>query len=30
LLERLEDLELNAVADARHDDPVIKVTVDDL
>lgn len=30
LLDRLEDLELNAVADARHDDPVIKVNLDDL
>lgn len=30
LLERLDDLELNAVADARQDDPVIKVTLDDL
>jgi antitoxin StbD len=30
LLERLEDLELNAIADARSSDPVIKVELDDL
>lgn len=30
LLERLEDLELNAIADARRGDPVVKVTLDDL
>ena len=30
LLERLEDAELNAVADARRDQAVIKITLDDL
>ncbi|CAA7626771.1 type II toxin-antitoxin system Phd/YefM family antitoxin [Magnetospirillum sp. SS-4] len=30
LMERLEDLELNALADARRDQPVIKVTLDEL
>jgi antitoxin StbD len=30
LLDRLEDLELNALADARKDQPVIKVSLDDL
>ncbi len=30
LLERLDDLELNAVADARRDQPVIKADLDDL
>ena len=30
MLERLEDLELNAIADARANDPVIKVTLDEL
>jgi antitoxin StbD len=30
MLERLEDLELNAIADARANDPVIKVKLDDL
>ncbi len=30
LMERLEDLELNAIADARKDDPVVKVSLDDL
>ena len=30
LMERLEDAELNAIADARRDQPVIKVTLDDL
>lgn len=30
LMEKLEDLELNAIADARKDQPVIKVKLDDL
>jgi antitoxin StbD len=30
LLDRLEDLELNAIADARADEPVIRVTLDGL
>lgn len=30
MLERLEDIELNAIADSRVDEPVIKVTLDDL
>ena len=30
LMEKLEDLELNAVADARDGQPVIKVKLDDL
>ena len=30
MLERLEDLELNAIADARANDPVIKVKLDEL
>ena len=30
MIERLEDLELNAVADARQGQPVIKVALDDL
>jgi len=30
LLDRLEDLELNAIADARVGQPVIRVAVDDL
>lgn len=30
LMERLEDLELNAIANARADQPVIKVTLDEL
>ncbi|MCD2173277.1 type II toxin-antitoxin system Phd/YefM family antitoxin [Rhizobium sp. C4] len=30
MLEKLEDLELNAIADARANDPVIKVSLDDL
>lgn len=30
LLNRLEDLELNAIADARQDQPEIEVTLDDL
>ena len=30
MIERLDDLELNAVADARQGQPVIKVALDDL
>ncbi len=30
LIERLEDGELNAIADARADEPVIRLTLDDL
>lgn len=30
MLERLEDLELNALADARQGQPVVKVTLDEL
>ena len=30
MIERLDDLELNAVADARQGQPVIKVAFDDL
>lgn len=30
LMERLEDLELNALAEARKDEPVIRVSIDDL
>ncbi|MCK3779524.1 type II toxin-antitoxin system Phd/YefM family antitoxin [Ensifer sesbaniae] len=30
MLERLEDIELNALADVRANDPVIKVKLDDL
>jgi antitoxin StbD len=30
MMEHLEDLELNAIAEARKDQPVIKVTLDDL
>lgn len=30
LLERLEDIELNKIADARANDPVVKVEIDDL
>jgi len=30
LMERLEDLELNALADARKDEPVVRVTLDEL
>lgn len=30
MMDRLEDIELNAIADARKDEPVIKVTLDDL
>lgn len=30
LMERLEDLELNALAEARKDEPVIRVSIDEL
>ena len=30
LMDRLEDMELNAIADARHSEPVIQVTLDAL
>ncbi len=30
LMERLEDLELNALADARANEPVVRVTLDEL
>jgi antitoxin StbD len=30
LMDRLEDIELNAIADARKDHPVIKVKLDEL
>ena len=30
LMDRLEDMELNAIANARQDEPVIKVKLDDL
>ena len=30
MIERLEDAELNAIADARADQPVIKLVLDDL
>lgn len=30
MMDRLEDAELNAIADARKDEPVIKVALDDL
>lgn len=30
MIERLDDLELNAIADARANDPVVKVTLDEL
>src|SRR5215213_3150858 len=30
MMDRLEDLELNAIAEARKDQPVIKVTLDEL
>lgn len=30
MMDRLEDIELNAIADARKDEAVIKVTLDDL
>ncbi len=30
MMERLEDMELNAIAEARKDQPIIKVTIDEL
>lgn len=30
MMDRLEDIELNALADARKDEPLVKVTLDDL
>lgn len=30
MMDRLEDLELNAIADSRADEPVIKVDLDEL
>ena len=30
MMDRFEDIELNAIADARKDEAVIKVTLDDL
>jgi antitoxin StbD len=30
MMDRLEDIELNAIANVRKDEPVIKVTLDDL
>ncbi|MET4492192.1 type II toxin-antitoxin system Phd/YefM family antitoxin [Bradyrhizobium sp. LA7.1] len=30
MMDRLEDIELNSIADARKDEPVIKVTLDEL
>jgi antitoxin StbD len=30
MMERLEDIELNAIADARKDEPVVRVELDDL
>ncbi|BCH55458.1 type II toxin-antitoxin system Phd/YefM family antitoxin [Agrobacterium vitis] len=30
MIERLDDLELNAIADARANDPLIKIALDDL
>jgi antitoxin StbD len=30
LMDKLEDIELNAIADARKDQPIIKVKLDDL
>lgn len=30
LMDRLEDVELNAIADARAGEPVIKITLDEL
>jgi antitoxin StbD len=30
MLERLEDIELNAIADARANDPVVRVKLDEL
>ncbi|MFA6967488.1 type II toxin-antitoxin system Phd/YefM family antitoxin [Bosea sp. (in: a-proteobacteria)] len=30
MMERLDDIELNAIADARRDQPIIKVSLDEL
>lgn len=30
MMERLDDIELNAIADARSDQPIVKVTLDEL
>ena len=30
LMERLDDIELNAIADARENQPIVKVTLDEL
>ena len=30
LMDKLEDIELNAIADARKDQPIVKVQLDDL
>jgi antitoxin StbD len=30
LMDRLEDIELNAIADSRQDGPFVRVTLDDL
>lgn len=30
MLDRLEDIELNAIADSRANDPVVKVKLDDI
>jgi antitoxin StbD len=30
MLEKLEDMELNAIADARAGQPIVKVTLDEL
>ena len=29
MMERLDDIELNAIADARSDQPIVKVTLDE-
>ncbi|WP_044037679.1 plasmid stabilization protein [Octadecabacter arcticus] len=30
MMDRLEDIELNAIADARQGDPIVRVTLDEL
>jgi antitoxin StbD len=30
MIDRLEDIELNAIADARQGDPIVRVTLDEL
>jgi antitoxin StbD len=30
MMDRLEDIQLNAIADARKDEPVVRVSLDDL